>query len=53
MPEKRIESSFDENITSERVALRTILDGDLDFPEPRMVGKATIRNPHSEKKLGK
>lgn len=52
MLETRIESSFDENITSERIALRTILDGSLDFPEPPMIGKAVIRNPHSQEKLG-
>lgn len=52
MAERRIESSFDENITSERVALGTIRDGS-NFPEARLLGNATIRNPHSERKLGK
>lgn len=53
MPERRIESSFDEDITSERVALREFLDNDLNFPEARLIGKGAIRNPHSERRLGK
>ena len=53
MPESRRESSFDEDITSERIALRRILDEDLPFPEVKMLGKPTVTNPHSETKLGK
>jgi len=53
MPESRRESSFDEDITSERIALRKILDEDLSFPEVKTLGKPTVINPHSETKLGK
>lgn len=53
VPEGRIESSFDEDITSERVALRRILDENLPFPEVKTLGPPSIVNPHSETKLGK
>lgn len=53
MPENSSESNFDENITSEIVALRKLLENGGDFPLVQLIGEPLFRNPHSEKKLGK
>lgn len=53
MPEKRIESKFDEQTTSERAFLKEYLRLNQDFPtDVRLVGEPRIPNPHPAEKLG-
>jgi 6-phosphofructokinase 1 len=54
MPEKRIESQFDESLTSEKAVLWQKLENDLDFPsEVSLLGEPYIPNPRSEDELGR
>jgi 6-phosphofructokinase 1 len=54
MPEKRIESQFEDSITSEKAVLWQKLENNLDFPTGvTLVGEPGIPNPRSEEEVGK